>query len=106
MTSGLVNASFSLPEWQAVKMIFFAPCYQGTFLNCGLVPTVLLFYNNVLRLTFFISSTRYSSVSCDGFNTALPYSSTTPRKNLIALSRDTSSPLRICENNPPIVPEG
>ena len=26
MTCGLVNASFSLPEWQAVKMIFFAPC--------------------------------------------------------------------------------
>ena len=26
MTSGLVNVSFSLPEWQAVKMIFFAPC--------------------------------------------------------------------------------
>ena len=26
MTSGLVNASFSLPESQAVKMIFFAPC--------------------------------------------------------------------------------
>ena len=25
MTSGLVNASFSLPKWQAVKMIFFAP---------------------------------------------------------------------------------
>ena len=25
MTSGLVNASLSLPEWQAVKMIFFAP---------------------------------------------------------------------------------
>ena len=25
MTSGLVNASFSLPEWQAIKMIFFAP---------------------------------------------------------------------------------
>ena len=24
MTSGLVNASFSLPEWRAVKMIFFA----------------------------------------------------------------------------------
>ena len=22
MTSGLVNASFSLPEWQAVKMIY------------------------------------------------------------------------------------
>ena len=26
MMSGLVNASFSLPEWQAVKMVFFAPC--------------------------------------------------------------------------------
>ena len=25
MTSGLVSASFSLPKWQAVKMIFFAP---------------------------------------------------------------------------------
>ena len=24
--SGLVNASFSLPKWQAVKMILFAPC--------------------------------------------------------------------------------
>ena len=30
MTFGLVNASFSLPEWQAVKMTFFAPCdYLG-----------------------------------------------------------------------------
>ena len=26
MKFGLVNASFSLPEWQAVKMSFFAPC--------------------------------------------------------------------------------
>ena len=25
MMSGLVNASSSLPKWQAVKMIFFAP---------------------------------------------------------------------------------
>ena len=23
----IVNVSFSLSEWQAVKMIFFAPCY-------------------------------------------------------------------------------
>ena len=29
LTSGLVNASFSLPEWQAVKMIFFAPCVSN-----------------------------------------------------------------------------
>ena len=32
---GLVNVGFSLPKWQAVKMIFFAPCaqqlsYRGT----------------------------------------------------------------------------
>ena len=27
MTSGIVNASFSLPEGEAVKMIFFAPCH-------------------------------------------------------------------------------
>ena len=33
MTSGLVNASFSLPEWQAVKMIFFAPCPVISRLN-------------------------------------------------------------------------
>ena len=26
MMSGLVNTSFSLPEWQAVEMIFFTPC--------------------------------------------------------------------------------
>ena len=43
MTSGLVNASFNLPEWQAVKMIFFAPCighhreYPNTLLQFWLV---------------------------------------------------------------------
>ena len=26
MTYGLVHASYSLPEWQAVKLTFFAPC--------------------------------------------------------------------------------
>ena len=26
MTFGLVNVSFSLPKWQGVKVIFFAPC--------------------------------------------------------------------------------
>ena len=29
ITSGLVNASFSLPEWQAVKMIFFCTLYRA-----------------------------------------------------------------------------
>ena len=33
MTSGLVNASFSLPEWQAVEMIFFAPWYQPVVID-------------------------------------------------------------------------
>ena len=28
MLFGLVNASFSLPDWQAVKMTFFAPCIR------------------------------------------------------------------------------
>ena len=27
MMFGLVNVSFSLPKWQAVKMTFFAPCF-------------------------------------------------------------------------------
>ena len=31
MTSGLVNASLSLPKLQAVNMIFFAP-YRGSFI--------------------------------------------------------------------------
>ena len=26
MTCGLLHASYSLPEWQAVKLTFFAPC--------------------------------------------------------------------------------
>jgi len=33
MMSGLVNASFSLPKWQAVKMIFFAPCSYSDHLH-------------------------------------------------------------------------
>ena len=31
MTSALENASLSLPEWQAVKMIFFATCQRFLF---------------------------------------------------------------------------
>ena len=29
---GLANVSFSLPEWQAVKMTFLAPCYYKVHL--------------------------------------------------------------------------
>jgi len=32
MIFGLVNVSFSLPKWQAVKMTFFAPCYHTLIL--------------------------------------------------------------------------
>ena len=31
MMFGLVNVSFSLPKWQAVKMTFFAPCIMFFF---------------------------------------------------------------------------
>ena len=47
MTSGLVDASFSLPKWQAVKMIFFAPCqmnsltpYFPTVTNLNILLTI------------------------------------------------------------------
>ena len=30
MTCGLVHASYSLPEWQAVQLTFFAPCFAYT----------------------------------------------------------------------------
>ena len=28
MTVGLVHAGYSFPEWQAVKLTFFAPCVR------------------------------------------------------------------------------
>ena len=41
MMSGLVNASFSLPEWQAVKITFFAPCQTYMYLESNFsVPFV------------------------------------------------------------------
>ena len=39
MMSGLVNVSFSLPEWQAVKMTFFAPYMRAELYCC-----VMLFH--------------------------------------------------------------
>ena len=46
MTSGLVNASFSLPEWQAVKMIFFAPCPELPITAPKILPKNI-YYQNV-----------------------------------------------------------
>ena len=42
MTSGLVNASCTLPKWQAVKMIFFAPYIYK-----------VIFYENQSVTSFF-----------------------------------------------------
>ena len=59
MTSGLVNASFSSPEWQAVKMIFFAPC-QGT-----LVPCVFMCFSTNFQTSscgFFVCLCLFSSM--------------------------------------------
>ena len=39
MMFGLVNVSLSLPEWQAVKMTFFAPCFFFYFLFVPLDET-------------------------------------------------------------------
>ena len=39
MMSGLVNASFSLLEWQAVEMIFFAPWLIKIIMFCILINT-------------------------------------------------------------------
>ena len=34
VTCGLIHAIYSVPEWQAVKLIFFAPCrLDGVFIS-------------------------------------------------------------------------
>ena len=37
MTCGLVHASYNLPEWQAAKLTFFAPCIYIYIFNPWLV---------------------------------------------------------------------
>ena len=37
-TLGLVDARFSLPKWQAVKLTFFAPCKQCSMLLTSFIP--------------------------------------------------------------------
>ena len=42
MMFGLVNVSYNLPEWQAVKMTFFAPCYlNNPIINIRLINSLL-----------------------------------------------------------------
>ena len=44
---GLVNVSFSLPKWQAVKMIFFAPCIYTTLYSGKCLKENLLHRINI-----------------------------------------------------------
>ena len=52
MTSGVVDASFSLPEWQAVQMIFFAPGLLN--LHAIYRRTLHLFYKQGLQRIPFL----------------------------------------------------
>ena len=65
MTSGLVNASFSLFEWRAVKMIFYVPWslleIKGLIGNWFCVRLVLLCKIRLLLNTFFSFSTVMNS---------------------------------------------
>ena len=56
MTSGLINVSFNLPEWQAVKMIFFATCvYRFLIVVDSPVMYVLTLYSTKYGLfTFYM----------------------------------------------------
>ena len=49
MMFGLVNVSFSLPKWQAVKMSFFAPC----------IPRLLVIFFSSIRPTDPISGNAF-----------------------------------------------
>ena len=53
MTTGLVNASLSLPEWQAVKMNFFAPWIGHLLTPKGIVNVDLSYLPK--RTKFFYS---------------------------------------------------
>ena len=50
MTFGLVNASFTLPEWQAVKITFFAPWFFVFFRITIIMHNFLLFISLLLNL--------------------------------------------------------
>ena len=48
MIFGLVNVSFSLPEWQAVKMTFLAPCIViniDEYINKYIIILTIFFWN-------------------------------------------------------------
>ena len=56
MMFGLVNVSFSLPEWQAVKMTFFAPCNMHSLIlyPCFFSTNLIMFLQSRVNLTDFL----------------------------------------------------
>ena len=63
MTSGLVNASFSLPEWQAAKMIFFAPWEQLIIICWSTWKSLTMKYGvNKLSSTVIMNSHLVNSI--------------------------------------------
>ena len=80
MTSGLVNASFSLDEWQAVEMIFFALCHLvKTNVNQNVSPgTEIVVFNERCRDVWF----NWSEQPTNNYKTAkyLPTKQKTQRK--------------------------
>ena len=81
MTSGLVNANFSLLEWQAVKMIFFAPWLEVILERASLCAPSLKIsgFDDQLCLFFFQILFNHlgclESLNCKDDN-SLTYSST------------------------------
>ena len=53
MMFGLVNVSFSLPKWQAVKMTFFAPC------SISFIFLHVFFFVCVFLLLFLLEQFRF-----------------------------------------------
>ena len=51
MMFGLVNVSFSLPEWQAVKVTFFAPCnvYVTIYIYLTIIPRARMGYETLVK---------------------------------------------------------
>ena len=64
MTSGLVNASFSLPyKWQALRMIFFAPCSAWHFFMNGVSLDWPVTYTAQLSTSRLSDNSAYTQVS-------------------------------------------
>ena len=63
MTSGLVNASFSLPDWQAIKMIYFVGRISLLLIaqSHSTVYVVVQFYP-WFKFYFLLFQTRYHTL--------------------------------------------